>query len=782
MSRWTSGLFAILLAALATTATAEPVRLVADLATVPTEQGAFTPWLQPAGDQIFFLASMPFTRSPKVLWRSDGTTAGTRVVHEFPKGSEVYDFRAAVVFDNQLIFQVDDVFHGQEHWITDGTVAGTYPLEACLGPCGSNPSKPVIAGHRLVFAAQTPEEGFELWSSDGTPDGTALLKSLRPGPDSGLMGFSDPLQPFGDQALFAAFGEGQGQPNQLWITDGTPDGTRLVFDPGPSITRVIPGTLAGRAVFLVAAPGVEPALWATDGTAPGTHFLRTLAPSTGEADLAPLTTEDLVFEFPRFDVETNRHWPELWRTDGTTEGTAPIALFKDLYAGEREPSNTAIQFFRLPQRLLVFFDDGVHGAEPWASDGTGPGTRLLLDLLPGAASSFPEQWIPVGDGAVFSSHDFSRGVEFLWATDGTEAGTRLLLETDPGQPIWQLAAFQGEGRFFLNANTHPELWRTDGTPEGTVLVDPLDTLTPVPSANPEALLRHRDRLAFLARGDGVGRELFLSDGSAAGTFPLDLEAGPFGSLFDRLGTRGEDLILQGHSLVQTDGTLGNTHTLAQGLSDDFALLGRNLFYSRHDRGTGQEPWVVDLDTRENRLVRDIDPGQVEEDEGFFLPRDSYPSHFTPFKNRMYFLAESEAFGRELWSSNGRRAGTRILETVPGPATENHFLSNLVAVEEQLFVSGSGVWATRGDGDTIDKFFTSREGFGITEGMTGFRGRVFFVEAPDEFPLQVQPATLWSGDGTPEGNRAILPGTVPLAAPHSLTAAGFTLFFLSLIHI
>jgi trimeric autotransporter adhesin len=781
MTRWTSGLFAILLGSLAAAATtaAEPVRLVADLATDPTGQNAFPSWLRPAGDQLFFLASMPFARSPKVLWRSDGTAAGTRVVHAFPKDSDVYDFRAAVVFENRLTFQVDDPFHGQEHWITDGTAAGTYPLEACPGPCDSNPSKPVITGPRFVFAARTPEEGFELWSSDGTPEGTALLKSLRPGPESGLMGFGDPLQPFGDQALFAAFGEGQGQPNQLWITDGTLDGTRPVFDPGSGLTTVLAGSRAGQAFFLFAAPGAEPVLWATDGTTPGTRPLRTLAPPAGEADLAPLAAEDLVFELSRFDAETRRHWPELWRTDGTTEGTAPIALFRDLYAGEREPSNTAIQFFRLPQRLLIQFDDGVHGAEPWVSDGTRSGTRLLLDLLPGAASSFPEQWIPVGDRTVFSSHIFSRGVEVLWATDGTAAGTRRLLETNPGQPIWQLAAFQDRGIFFHNANTHPELWQTDGTPEGTGLIDPMDSLTPRPSSNPEALLRYQDQLAFLARGDGVGRELFLSDGSAAGTFAIDLEGGPFGSLFDRIATSGDDLLLQGFTLVQTDGTLGNSHTLAQGLVDDFAIVGRTLFHSRYGSTTGQEPWVVDLDTRQSRLLRDIDPGRDEEDEGVFIPRNSYPSHFTPFQHRMYFFAESAASGRELWSSNGRRSGTRILETIPGPATENHFFSNLVAVEEQLFLSGSGVWATRGEGDAIDKFFTSREGFGITEGMTGFRGRAFFVEAPDEFPPRFEPATLWSGDGTPEGNREILRGAVPLAAPHSLTAAGFTLFFVAM---
>src|SRR4051812_37257429 len=74
--------------------------------------------------------------------------------------------------------------------------------------------------------------------------------------------------------------------------------------------------------------------------------------------------------------------------------------------------------------LFVFnADDGVHGHEPWVTDGTADSTRLLVDINPGSVGSFPSRSTPLGDGrAVFSADDGVHGTE-LWITDGTSGGT-----------------------------------------------------------------------------------------------------------------------------------------------------------------------------------------------------------------------------------------------------------------------------------------------------------------------------------------------------------------------
>src|SRR5262249_35817683 len=46
---------------------------------------------------------------------------------------------------------------------------------------GSNPYPLTAVGDRLFFTADVPATGRELYVSDGTPEGTALVKDINPG-------------------------------------------------------------------------------------------------------------------------------------------------------------------------------------------------------------------------------------------------------------------------------------------------------------------------------------------------------------------------------------------------------------------------------------------------------------------------------------------------------------------------------------------------------------------------------------------------------------------------
>jgi ELWxxDGT repeat protein len=129
----------------------------------------------------------------------------------------------------------------------------------------------------------------------------------------------------------------------------------------------------------------------------------------------------------------NMHGWDLWRTDGTKGGTVLVKSMEpyknspfSFPQGSSSPAMAAVG-----GRLVFVVDDGDHGEEPWVTDGTAEGTRLLKDCNPGP-DDCKLAIISQQDGRVqFWSHTkdvVDRPWMELWSTDGTETGTRRLAE------------------------------------------------------------------------------------------------------------------------------------------------------------------------------------------------------------------------------------------------------------------------------------------------------------------------------------------------------------------
>ena len=137
-------------------------------------------------------------------------------------------------------------------------------------------------------------------------------------------------------------------------------------------------------------------LWKTDGTSAGTKQV-----TTDIANISwPLITVDLVnggptLFFAAYDGKTQG----LWRSDGTASGTTRIKSFgTDDQAG--------IQDMVAYDHQVVFdADDGVHGDEPWHSDGTAAGTAILADVTPGKHGTYWEDVTDTANGVYFWSFD-----------------------------------------------------------------------------------------------------------------------------------------------------------------------------------------------------------------------------------------------------------------------------------------------------------------------------------------------------------------------------------------
>ena len=120
-----------------------------------------------------------------------------------------------------------------------------------------------------------------------------------------------------------------------------------------------------------------------------------------------------------FQADDGNNGIELWRSDGTTEGTT---LVKDINpgSGDSDPNN----LYEFSESIYFVADNGTVGYELWKTDGTSGGTVLVKDINPDSPSSSPQYLIESNGVLFFRADDGSSGIE-LWKTDGTTDGTTL---------------------------------------------------------------------------------------------------------------------------------------------------------------------------------------------------------------------------------------------------------------------------------------------------------------------------------------------------------------------
>src|SRR5215218_9019536 len=266
-----------------------------------------------------------------------------------------------------------------------------------------------------------------------------LVEDIYPGKTGSEPGL---LVDFKGKLLFAAahpdFGE------ELWSSNGTKPGTRLVtdIDPGPLVVNEVEDTETGSSepdnVLLTkkwiyfqattAKHGEE--LWKSDGTKSGTKLVKDIAPGPGASD-----PEDIVSTAPRttfFRAWDKNHGEELWKTDGTNKGTK---LIKDINPDTRPGARCQQGECGIPRGWShpdtvtamgkqVFFaaDDGKHGVELWKSDGTNRGTKLVKNINTAAPD-------PTTDAC--KGEKSCRGSS--WADDMTLVGKTIFFTANDGK-------------------------------------------------------------------------------------------------------------------------------------------------------------------------------------------------------------------------------------------------------------------------------------------------------------------------------------------------------------
>jgi ELWxxDGT repeat protein len=372
------------------------------------------------------------------------------------------------------------------------------------------------------------------------PDGASMIKDLNPGPGmTSPIGFTQ----MGDYVYFFSVNPAN---TGVWRTDGTEAGTSLV----KSITVVEDGQFLvpmGGYLYFTGDDGVTGReLWRTDGTAAGTTLVKDINPGADAGDPFGATAVGGTLYFTAND---GSHGTELWKSDGTAAGTA---LVKDILPGTASASPAG---FTAVGGTVVFrasngTTTGLQGNELWKTDGTEAGTVLLKDIRSGTASSTPSGFIAFANTVLFAANNGTtsglQGNE-LWKTDGTAAGTVLVKDPAarpaPGSPGLFGSTVVGDTLYFSASDGTTtgfhghELWKSDGTAAGTVMVKDINTnLRTIANpgtadASPTELEGFNGNVYFSAN-DGIhGKELWTSDGTAAGTVLVeDINPGPEGGV------------------------------------------------------------------------------------------------------------------------------------------------------------------------------------------------------------------------------------------------------------
>src|SRR4029453_4245064 len=133
---------------------------------------------------------------------------------------------------------------------------------------------------------------------------------------------------------------------------------------------------------------------------------------------------------------------------------------------------------------VVFFcaNDGTRGVELWGTNGTAQGTMLVKDIAPGADSSMPTDFAVMNNVLFFAAAQPATGRE-LWRSDGSQVNTKLVADlfrgsagseplelTTLGNTVFFSAAAPQTTRGHRSTNIGRELWKSDGTAAGTSLV------------------------------------------------------------------------------------------------------------------------------------------------------------------------------------------------------------------------------------------------------------------------------------------------------------------------
>jgi ELWxxDGT repeat protein len=485
---------------------------------------------------------------------------------------------------------------------------------------------------QILFTAVDADGNDSLFATDSATGQTRRLKSFE-GADVTLATTGR------NHALLTVSAGGT---TDLWSWNGL-RATLLLSQANPGQLTTLPN---GQTLFTARDDTGGRQVWITDGTSAGTRVVSPDLHTAANDWTVMMRGDGKALLLGSDDSGALR----IWATDGTQAGTT------GLLTGATTPSDPT-HFSRLDNGKILFMaTDPAHGQELWITDGTAAGTQLVRDIAPGTTASnlYGAGIVPIGGGKALLHLDNT-----LWSTDGTPDGTVAIMSLSDTLFIRDLTAL-GDGRAMIvteasgtpitgGYQTQANTWITNGTVGGTTRLNTTSLLHfsypyyPHTDQSPASdFLRLGNGRIIFSNTDSQGTELWASDGTAAGTGrPADLSRGmwpifgPTGFLttvdmssrpssFLRLANGnaifsaqswGDPKIASGNHLWVTDGRTVSPLTGSTPGTYPASLLaptplgdGRIVFVSRDygtDGSVSEQLWITDGTTAGTRRLTDL---------------------------------------------------------------------------------------------------------------------------------------------------------------------------------
>ncbi len=705
------------------------------------------------------------------LWKSDGTDIGTVLVKDINKGKSSSQPSLLTIYNQQLYFVINENGLFSTIWQSNGTESGTISVSKIQQGSDKIKISNIVPVGRFMYLIGEINGKLALWSLEKGNNQLTFLRTFETKGYENKESFSS----INETLLFSASNERNNE--ELWITNGTKDGTKLLKElflgSNPSSPKHF-FKHQDKVYFTANNAKSESELWQTDGSLNGTKLIKKIGSFANSkidvkyAALGKSLTMSVVVD------NKNQH-----TVYGIIEnGFKSIATFNindfqnrigvvngELYVKKQlNPQeevlcklgintnqqkdiivknnlgiySSVLSFFEWNGRFISVANDGINGLELFEVKNNQ--YTLIKNIQEKGVGSNPSSFRKLGTQFSFFTLPNSQQTE-LWISDGSSANTKQVysfnLEED--ETIDGVISMNQLLYFFKRNFNQYEFWQSNGTEKGTKLLKTIK------------IKDFKDKIAI----EDFKVKKVKSD--IQQYYPISIIQNQ-GKLYFNLFTESA-----GNELWTYDSKLGELKLLKDIYRGNessnpsyFIVFKESVFFAATNYNEGTEFWKTDGTDAGTLMVKDVWHGA----------NSSSPAHFQVFNNHLYFAATSEQNGDELWKSDGTSNGTQLLKDI-NVGTEDSHPEALVSNGAFLFfVANNGkqgveLWQSDGsaEGTKMTKdLFAGGEG-SSPQFLTPFNGFLFFVAEEDNTGNE-----LWISNGTEKGTKLIK--DIKKGKPHS----------------